>query len=80
MRDDIEALIDSGYTGLDKTHRNTDLSKKKTKNTHSYKGRKKTQQEDLFSERVLVENIFAHIKRFKIFCTKYALSTKTLWI
>ena len=25
MRDDTEALIDSGYTGLDKTHRNTDL-------------------------------------------------------
>ena len=54
IADDIKALVDSGYTGIDKIHSNTDIPKKKSKYKPLSKQDKKRNRE-ISSERVLVE-------------------------
>ena len=75
IADDIKALVDSGYTGIDKIHSNTDIPKKKSKYKPLSKQDKKRNRE-ISSERVLVENVFARIKKFKIFYNKYRCRRK----
>jgi hypothetical protein len=62
--------VDSGYQGLQKIHRNTELPKKRTKkNPLSNEDREKNSK--LASKRVLNENVIGVIKRFRILAEKY---------
>ena len=64
------AKVDSGYQGLQKIHKNTDLPMKNTKKnplTRKQKLVNKVQAKN----RVVVEHVIGHVKKFKILNTKY---------
>ena len=68
--DSIKAQMDSGYQGIAEIHKNSETPKKKPK------GGELTQEEKLENrrisrERILIENINAKIKVFKIMANKY---------
>lgn len=70
VSDGIKILLDSGYQGILKLHKNSETPTKKPK------GGQLTAQEKLdnkrhSSERILIENINAKIKVFKITANKY---------
>ena len=68
--DKIKAKLDSGYQGVLKFHKNSEIPKKKPKDgelTADEKGYNKL----LSTERILVENIIAKVKVFKITSNKY---------
>jgi hypothetical protein len=65
-----KAVIDSGYQGLQKLHANTSMPKKRSKK-HPLTKAEKEQNKRISSERVLVENVLAHLKRFKIIADRY---------
>ena len=65
-----KVLADSGYQGLQKIHSNTALPKKNTK-LKKLSPTEKTANADLNSKRVVVENVIASIKRFRIFSGRY---------
>lgn len=67
---DTEVLADSGYTGLNKIHSNSRVSKKSSKKKPLTKEQKK-QNRILSSERVLNENVIGKLKRFKIISDRY---------
>lgn len=62
--------VDSGYQGIKKLHKNSELPKKKTKKKPLTKDDKKKNR-DIASKRVLNENVIGMIKRFKIISDKY---------
>jgi len=66
----IKVLTDTGYQGLQKRHRNTQMPKKKSKKNPLTKADKKTNQK-LSSDRVINENIIGILKRFKIIADRY---------
>ena len=70
FRSEIKAIIDTGYQGIQKLHRNSELPKKKKKKKPLTKEDKKKNQE-LASERVVNENVIGMLKRFKIIADKY---------
>ena len=68
--DSIKAQMDSGYQGIAEIHKNSETPKKKPK------GGDLTQEEKLENrrisrERILIENVNAKIKVFKIMANKY---------
>ena len=63
-------VVDSGYQGLQKTHANTMLPKKKTKKKTLTQEDKK-HNNNLASSRVLNENVIGVVKRFRILAEKY---------
>jgi hypothetical protein len=65
-----KAVIDSGYQGLQKIHSNTVMPKKRSKKNPLTKEDKK-QNKRISSERVVCENVIAHLKRFKIIADRY---------
>lgn len=65
-----QVIADTGYMGLQKLHRNTQLPKKKTKRQPLTKEDKKNNR-NLASVRALNENIIGTIKRFKIVADRY---------
>lgn len=67
---EIIAITDTGYLGLQKLHKNTNLPKKKTKKNPLSK-QDKRENKLLSSERVLNENVIGMIKRFKIIADRY---------
>ena len=67
---EIKAITDTGYQGLQKLHRKSELPKKKSKKNPLMKEDKKKNQE-LASERVVNENVIGMLKRFKIIADKY---------
>ena len=66
----IKVLTDTGYQGISKTHSNSALPKKKTKNNPLTKEDKRKNRR-LSSERALNENVIGVIKRFKIISDRY---------
>jgi len=73
IADHIKALLDSGYQGILKFHKNSETPKKKSKGkklTPEEKA-KNTRQSRQSRLRILVENIIAKVKVFKITSTKY---------
>jgi hypothetical protein len=66
----IRALTDTGYQGINKLHKNSDLPKKKTKNNPLTKEDKQNNRA-LSSERVVNENVIGMLKRFKIISDRY---------
>lgn len=66
----IKTLTDTGYQGIQKLHKNSELPKKKTKK-HPLTKDDKNKNRELSSERVLNENVIGMLKRFKIIADKY---------
>ena len=77
MPRDATKLIDSGYQGLQKLTKNVKLPIKKKQKTPLTKAEKAYNRE-LASERVLVENVFARLKKFKILGSTYRNFQKKL--
>ena len=70
MLRETEAIVDTGYQGLQRIHKNTRIPKKKTKKNPLTPADKKSNHA-LSSERVFNENVIAMIKRFKIIQLPY---------
>lgn len=70
FRSNKNVKVDSGYQGLQKVHANTDLPKKNTKKKPLNREEKLANKEQA-KERVTVEHVIGHIKKFKILSTKY---------
>ena len=66
----IKVIVDSGYQGLQATHENTTLPRKKKKKQQLGK-EEKLYNKRLASDRVLNENVIGMIKRFKTIADKY---------
>ena len=65
-----KVITDSGYQGIQRIHRNSQLPKKKTKKNPLSKEDKRNNKK-LSSERVLNENVIGMLKRFKIIADRY---------
>ncbi len=63
-------LVDSGYQGIVNIHNNSSIPKKNSKNKKLSK-KDKIQNKAISSKRIIVENVFAQLKRFKIIAEKY---------
>ena len=63
-------VVDSGYTGIKKIHRNVDVPKKRTKKRNLSREEKR-QNRKISSERVTNEHAIGFLKRFKILSERY---------
>lgn len=63
-------MADSGYQGIQKIHKKAEIPKKKSKNNPLSKADKQ-QNRELSQKRIKIENVFAFLKRFKVFSTRY---------
>ena len=63
-------VTDTGYQGIKKIHKNSELPKKKSKKNPLTADDKRNNRE-LSKERVLNENVIGMLKRFKIIADKY---------
>ncbi len=70
-------LVDSGYQGLQKIHPNTILPHKRRRK-QPLSPEQKAHNTKLASERIVVEHVFAHMKKFKILGSTYRNSQKKL--
>jgi len=66
----ILLLADSGYQGLLKLHKNSRIPYKRSKN-HPLTAEQKLLNRELSKERIVIENINARIKTFKIMSERY---------
>ena len=66
----ILLLADSGYQGLLKLHKNSRIPYKKSKN-HPLTSEQKSYNRELSKNRIVIENINAKIKTFKIMSERY---------
>lgn len=67
---DTKIQGDSGYQGIQKLHANSELPKKRSKKTPLTK-EDKARNRQISSDRVIVENVFGFIKKFKIISQRY---------
>jgi hypothetical protein len=67
---DTKIQGDSGYQGIQKIHSNSELPKKRSKKNPLTK-EDKARNREISSQRVIVENVFAFIKKFKILSQRY---------
>jgi hypothetical protein len=68
--DSIKAQMDSGYQGITEIHKNSETPKKKPKGGELTK-EEKSENKRISRERILIENVNAKIKVFKIMANKY---------
>lgn len=66
----IRFLADSGFQGIDRYHRNSVLPKKKSK-YYPLSVAEKAENKRISRERMLIENVIAKFKVFKILSNKY---------
>lgn len=66
----FKIITDTGYQGIQKLHKNSELPKKKSKK-HPLTKEEKAKNQRLARERVANENVIGMIKRFKIISEKY---------
>jgi hypothetical protein len=66
----IQGIVDSGYTGIKKLQGTSLLPKKRSRGQLLTKEEKRTNR-NISSERVLNENVIGRLKRFKILSDKY---------
>jgi hypothetical protein len=64
------AQLDSGYQGILKLHANSETPKKKPKGGELI-AEEKAENKRLSQERILIENVNAKVKVFKIVANKY---------
>ena len=74
---DIEILVDSGYQGLQKIHENTSLPFKRRRKT-PLTPEQKAHNTAIASRRIIVEHVFAQLKKFKILGSVYRNFKKKL--
>ena len=65
-----EVIVDSGYQGLQEIHPNVLIPKKKSKKKPLTKKQKHNNRQ-ISKMRIVIENVFAVLKRFKIITEKY---------
>jgi hypothetical protein len=70
FQDKTKVLTDTGYQGLQKIHKNSELPKKRRRNINLTEEEKRKNKE-LSSQRVLNENVIGVLKRFKIISDRY---------
>ena len=70
-------LADSGYQGIEEIHSNALIPKKKSMKS-PLKKQEKSYNRKLARARVKVENVLAHLKKFRIFSGKYRNRKKRL--
>jgi hypothetical protein len=70
IKESTQALTDTGFQGLQKIHKNTDMPKKKSKK-NPLTAEDKKRNKELSSQRVLNEHVIGMIKRFKIVADRY---------
>lgn len=70
IKEHIQALVDSGYQGIDKLHSKTNIPKKRCKKQPLNKTDKKRNKQ-LSGIRVFIENVIGMLKRFKILAERY---------
>ncbi len=70
LHPNTEALVDTGYLGLQKLHAKTTMPKKRSKKNPLSKEDKRNNRA-ISKNRVRVENVIACVKRFKIISDKY---------
>ena len=70
IHQDIEAIVDSGYTGIQKIHAKSQIPKKRSKKKPLTK-EDKHHNRDISSKRVEIENVNARLKRFNIISDRY---------
>lgn len=66
----IMVITDTGYQGLQKIHRKTQMPKKRSKKNPLTQQDKKNNQQ-LSKKRVLNENVIGSLKKFKIISDRY---------
>ena len=70
IRKEVKCIADKGYQGIKKHHHFSQTPKKKPR-----KGKlsivDKKENRDLAKKRILIENVFAHLKRFRILQGRY---------
>ena len=67
---ETKAKGDSAYQGIQKIHPNSETPKKRCKKLPLTKEDKK-QNKEISSDRVIVEHVFAFVKKFKIISQRY---------
>ena len=70
IRKEIRCLADKGYQGIQKYHHLSQIPKKKSRK-HKFSPLDKKVNKKLAQERVGIENVFAHLKRFRILQGRY---------
>ncbi len=70
IKKEVECWADKGYQGIQKIHARSQTPKKKSKKCELSKFDKKENRE-LAKNRVLIENVFCHLKRFRILQGRY---------
>ena len=70
IKKEIRCLADKGYKGINKYHNLSQIPKKKPRRDSFSKSDKKENKE-LAKERIVIENVFAHLKRFRILQGRY---------
>lgn len=70
IRKEVRCLADKGYQGIQKYHHFSQTPKKKPKRSKLSYLDKQTNRE-LAKERVRIENVFAHLKTFRILQGRY---------
>ncbi len=73
----VQILADSGYQGLQKIHKNTTLPYKRRRK-QPLSPEQKAHNRALSSKRIVVENTFARMKKFKILSSVYRNFKKKL--
>jgi len=63
-------LVDSGYQGITQFHSNSSVPNKNSKNNKLTKN-EKLENKEISIKRIVVENVFAALKKFKIIAEKY---------
>ena len=66
----IQVITDSGYTGIQKLHGNSEVPYKRTKN-HPLTPAQKEANHQIASKRALNENVLSRLKRYKILSDRY---------
>lgn len=66
----IKVQADSGYQGIKNIHENSETPKKASK-LHPLAKEEKIENKRISKERIFIEHINSHIKRFKILSTRY---------
>ena len=70
ISEQVEAIVDTGYQGLNKLHIKTSIPKKRRKKQSLTKKERKDNQ-GLSSKRVVIENVIGMLKRFRILSERY---------
>lgn len=66
----VRLVCDSGYTGLDKWHTNSQVPHKSSKK-RALNPKQKRQNRELARERILNEHVIRYLKRFRILQERY---------